>query len=64
MTRREAILTEVRELPDGTLEALARFMHLLRAERPMSKCETALLSERSLGKDWNSREEDDAWRDL
>lgn len=36
--------------------------------RPMKKInkamETALASERSLAKDWNSKEDDEAWRDL
>ncbi len=26
--------------------------------------ETALLSEKTLGKDWNTKKEDDAWKDL
>lgn len=28
------------------------------------KMKTAIASEKSLGKDWNSKEEDEAWKDL
>lgn len=32
--------------------------------RPMNKIATAIASEKILSRDWNSREEDEAWKDL
>jgi hypothetical protein len=46
------------ELPD-TMPHGAAFLKLI----PIP-CETMLLSEASLGKTWNSPEEDAAWKDL
>jgi len=67
MTKKEAILKEVEQLPDALLGELASFVRLLKtraAKQGPQGSETAFLSEPSLAKDWNRPEEDEAWRDL
>lgn len=64
MTDKEAILKQVQDLPDAFLGELADFIRFLKMRATEGKLETALLSEPSLGKDWASAEEDEAWQDL
>ncbi|RLJ02763.1 MAG: DUF2281 domain-containing protein [Candidatus Aenigmatarchaeota archaeon] len=40
------------------------FLRFLREKSIKQKMETALLSEKSLGRDWLLPEENEAWRDL
>jgi len=53
------------KLLDQLWELSVNLMRAKRAEKPeIENSETALLSERSLAKDWNTPEENKAWRHL
>jgi AbrB family looped-hinge helix DNA binding protein len=65
-----AIPKEIRKakgLKDGSKVAIISYMDRIEI-RPLmmvsEKMETAFASEKNLAKDWSSKEEDDAWKDL
>ena len=52
------------KLLDQLWELSVNLMRARPAEEPIDNSETALLSERSLAEDWNTPEENEAWRHL
>jgi len=52
------------KLLDQLWELSVNLMRARPAEEPIDNSETALLSERSLAEDWNTPEENKAWRHL
>lgn len=64
MTKREMIIHEVESVPEGMLDEILGFVRLLQDAPRREALETAFASERVLGKDWLTPEEDAAWRDL
>jgi len=52
------------KLLDQLWELSVNLMRARPAEKPIDNSETALLSERSLAEDWNTPEENKAWRHL
>jgi hypothetical protein len=52
------------KLLDQLWELSVNLMRATPAEEPIDNSETALLSERSLAGDWNTPEENKAWRHL
>ncbi|WP_339923753.1 hypothetical protein [uncultured Cyclobacterium sp.] len=71
ISTREKLQEEMKLIPDDLLGELHAYMKYLQNKKnqPISpvgpvSMETAYASEAVLGKDWNSPEEDKAWRDL
>ncbi|MDY6913339.1 MAG: DUF2281 domain-containing protein [Planctomycetota bacterium] len=64
MTQKEAILKEVQGIPETFLTELFDFIQFLKMKAAEEKFNTTLMSESSLGKDWNRPEEDEAWKNL
>ena len=61
----EQIDERLRELPPEKLAVVLDFVSYLAERRSLSEgMETALLSEPSLRKDWDTPEEDEAWSHL
>ena len=52
------------KLLDQLWELSVNLMRARPAEEPIDNSETALLSERSLAEDWNTPDENNAWRHL
>lgn len=63
MTKREMVIREVEQAPETLLDQILGFVRLLQDAPRREALETAFASERVLGKDWLSSEEDDARRD-
>ena len=64
MTEKETILREIDGVPEALLWELLDFIRFLKLRAAEERLGTSLLSESSLGKDWNRPEEDEAWKDL
>ncbi|MDD1749371.1 MAG: DUF2281 domain-containing protein [Methanothrix sp.] len=64
MKTRELIQKEIEVFPEPYLEEILDFIHLLKAKASKNGMETAILSESVLAKDWQSAEEDEAWKNL
>ena len=55
---------EIDQIPEPLLEQLLDFLLSLKSQYLQDKLEITMMSESSLGKDWLSQEEDEAWQDL
>ena len=55
-------IQELESLPDELLDEVLDFARYLKARR--ARTDDALLSEAALAREWNTPEEDEAWRDL
>ena len=64
MTSKQTILEDLQGIPDSLLEEVRDFVRFLKERARKEQCETALLSEPSLERDWLRPEEDEAWQDL
>jgi hypothetical protein len=64
VTKRDVLLTEIRETPEPLLDEILGFVRLLRKAPLEESLELAFASESVLEKDWLRPEEDEAWRDL
>ena len=64
MTERERLIREVEDLPEPLVSQILDFVRAARAGQNGPGGETAIASERVLGKDWLRHEEDEAWKDL
>ncbi|MCS4542304.1 MAG: DUF2281 domain-containing protein [Euryarchaeota archaeon] len=64
MATKEVILNEIEKIPEPFLKEILDFIRFLKAKTLRQGMETAIASESSLRKDWLSKEEDEAWRDL
>jgi hypothetical protein len=64
MTKKEAVLQEIEELPDEFSADVLDYIRRLRLEAAIRRSDTAVASEAVLAKDWLRDEEDEAWRDL
>lgn len=60
--RKRKIIEELEELPEGLIAQVLDFVRLLKQNNELF--DTSMVSEPSLAKDWNSKEEDEAWKDL
>jgi hypothetical protein len=61
---RETLLREVSGLSPAYDFEVLNFIKSLKASRQSTMPETMLLSESALSKDWNTKEEDNAWANL
>jgi len=64
MANRAALLQEIETLPAASLDEVLDFVAWLKYRKLSQAPETALLSEASLAKDWDTPEEDEAWAGL
>ncbi len=64
MSGKDSIIKEIDRLPESHVEKVLEFIRFLRADNSMEKSGTAIASESSLGKDWLSPEEEQAWQNL
>jgi hypothetical protein len=55
---------QLRQLPPDKLPLVAQFLAALTADTPDAPRDLLLAAETSLRKDWDTPEEDEAWRDL
>jgi len=64
MSKREAVIKEIEQIPEPFLEEVLDFVHFLKAKITKERLDTTIASESSLGKDWLRAEEDEAWQSL
>ena len=64
MINREKLISNIDNLPQEYLAEVFDFVEYLKLKRMQSLSETAILSEYSLSKEWNTPEEDAAWQNL
>jgi len=64
MNTKEVLINEIEEVPEPLLSEVLDFVHFLKAKILREKLDIALMSESSLGKDWLTPEEDEAWESL
>ncbi len=64
MNTKEVLINEIEEVPEPFLSEVLDFVHFLRAKILREKLDIAIMSESSLGKDWLTPEEDEAWEGL
>lgn len=62
--KKKKIVEELEELPEGLSSQVLSFIRFLKYSQKKTEFDTAMVSEPSLAKDWNSQEEDVAWNDL
>lgn len=64
MSTREVLSEEINNTPEGLLKELYDYLLFLRQKRQSDKILTHIISEKSLSRDWDSPEEDEAWKNL
>ena len=64
MSKREAVIKEIEQIPEPFLEEVLDFVHFLKARITKERLGTAIASESSLRKDWLKPQEDEAWQNL
>ncbi len=64
MSKKEAVIKEIEQIPEPFLEEVLDFVRFLKAKIFKQRLDTAIASESSLKKDWLKPEEDEAWRNL
>lgn len=64
MSKKELLISEIKQAPDPLLDEVIDFLHFLKAKTLKEKSELAIASESTLKKDWMRQEEDEAWRSL
>jgi hypothetical protein len=64
MNTKEQVMEEIKRMPSPLLIKVLDFLRFLREKSIRQKMETALLSEKSLRRDWLLPEEDKAWKNL
>ncbi len=60
MSNKEAVIKEIKEIPEPLLEEVLDFVHFLKAKITKERPDTAIASESVLKKDWLKPEEDEA----
>ena len=58
------LISEIESLPSEYFQEIMDFIGYLRLKQLKSIPETMILSEKSLAKDWDTPEEDEAWANL
>ena len=64
MTGINQIINEIETLPSEYFQDIMEFIGYLKLKHLKSIPETMILFEKSLAKDWNTPEEDEAWANL
>ena len=58
------IIDEIETLPSECFQEIIDFIGYIKLKQLKNIPETMILSEKSLAKDWNTPEEDEAWENL
>ena len=58
------LINEIETLPSESFQEIMDFVAYLKLKHLKNIPETMILSEKSLAKDWDTPEEDEAWADL
>ena len=58
------LINEIESLPSEYLQEIMDFVGYLKLKHLKNIPETMILSEKSLSKEWDTPEEDEAWADL
>lgn len=64
MQIKDILHKEIDSLPDAFAGEVLDFVQFVKSKYQKEKYEMAILSEKSLSKEWLSVEEDEAWQDL
>jgi len=64
MTKKALLINEIENLPEPLFDDLLQYIEFLKSKISNEKFESVLASESSLAKDWNKKEEDEAWQNL
>ncbi|MCL1858635.1 MAG: DUF2281 domain-containing protein [Oscillospiraceae bacterium] len=64
MLERNQLIREVELIPAEYLPEISDFIGYLKSKKLKAIPETMLFSEKSLAKDWDTPEEDEAWANL
>ncbi|MBN2806531.1 MAG: hypothetical protein JXR22_07710 [Prolixibacteraceae bacterium] len=56
------VIEELEELPEGLIAQVLDYVRILKQNN--ERFDTTIVSEPSLSKDWNSKDEDEAWKEL
>jgi hypothetical protein len=64
LSERDILLHEINTLPAECLGEVVDFVAYIKRKQLKKIPETMFLSEASLARDWDSPEEDEAWRNL
>ena len=64
MSTREVLSEEIKNTPEGLLKELYDYLLFLKRKQQSDKALTHIASEKSLSRDWDSPEEDEAWKNL
>ena len=66
MSTKEALTEEIKNAPEGLLKEIYDYLLFLknRGAKDENKILTHLASEKVLSQDWDSPEEDEAWKNL
>jgi hypothetical protein len=64
MSNKETLLREIDTLPAECLGEVVDFVEYIKQKQMRKLPETMILSEASLAKEWDTPEEDEAWRYL
>lgn len=60
--RKMKVIEELEELPEGLIAQVLDYVRILKQNN--ERFDTTIVSEPSLSKDWNSKDEDEAWKEL
>ena len=65
LSKKKILIAELETLPEKFLDDLLSFIKFLQFRKTTEEEEAIhIASEQVLGKDWNTLEEDEAWKDL
>ncbi len=64
MTKKALLINEIENLPETFFDELLQYVEFLKSKISKERLETLVASETSLSKDWNKKEEDEAWQNL
>jgi hypothetical protein len=64
MTNHSVLIQEIENLPPDCIKEVVDFVVWIKQQKSPRVPETMLLSEAALSKDWNTSEEDEAWKNL
>jgi hypothetical protein len=64
MTTQEQLVREISQTPEPILTEVFHYLQYLKSKRAEDGFNGILASESSLGRDWNTPEEDAAWANL
>ena len=64
MSKKDAVIKEIEQIPEPFLEEVLDFVHFLRTKMTKERLDAAVASESSLKKDWLKPEEDEAWQNF